>query len=65
MDWQQAAALGVVALTLGLIAWRRFRPHRFNFHRDTGCGCSSATNPPGLVVHGRRGEKPKITVKSS
>lgn len=64
MDWQQLAALALVGLTAGILLWRWFRPRRFDFHRATGCGCSTA-NPPGLIVEGRRGESPRVILKST
>ena len=64
MDWQQIAALGVVAATVGLMAWRYFRPRRLDFHRTTGCGCGSTSTPTGLIVRGRRGEAPQIIFKT-
>lgn len=65
MNWQQPAALGLVALTAGIFLWRRFRPHRFSFHKDTACGCVSPSGPPppGLIVRGRRGERPRVVLK--
>lgn len=63
MDWQQPAALLVVAATAGVFLWRRLRPRKFQFHRDAGCGCATAANAPGLVVQGRRGEAPQVTLK--
>lgn len=66
MNWQTPVALGVVALTVAIVLWRRLRPRKFNFHRDTGCGCSApGVRPPNVVVEGRRGERPKVTVKSA
>jgi hypothetical protein len=65
VDWQQPVALAIVALTAGTFLWRRFRPRKFSFAKDTPCGCSavSGARPPGLVVHGRRGERPQVVVK--
>jgi hypothetical protein len=64
MDWQQPAALAVVAATAALIAWRRLRPRRLDFHRETGCGCGSPSGPrpPSVCVTGRRGERPRVIV---
>jgi hypothetical protein len=66
MDWQQTAALSVVGLTAGIFVWSRLRPRKFNFQRDTHCGCSSpAQTAPqnSIVFHARRGERPQILVK--
>lgn len=64
MEWQQIAALGVVGVTVALMAWRLLRPRRLDFRKSTGCGCRSTTNPVGLVVTGRRGERPQIVLKT-
>ncbi|MBX3731593.1 MAG: hypothetical protein KF791_03255 [Verrucomicrobiae bacterium] len=63
MDWQEPAALAVVAATLLTLGWRWMRARRPGFHRRTGCGCDSVgTRPPGVLVSGRRGEAPRILV---
>ena len=64
MDWQQIAALGVVGVTVTLMAWRLLRPRRLDFRKATHCGCGSTTNPVGLVITGRRGERPQIVFKN-
>lgn len=62
MDWQQPAALGVVAATAGIFLWRRFRPRPFSLKHDTACGCSAmpGMTPPGLIIEGRRGERASV-----
>lgn len=62
MDWQQPAALGVVAVTAGIFLWRRFRPRPFSLKHDTACGCSAmpGMTPPGLIIEGRRGERASV-----
>ncbi|MCW5558963.1 MAG: hypothetical protein KIT22_14175 [Verrucomicrobiae bacterium] len=64
MDWQQPAALAVVAVTAGALLWRWLRPRRMDFRRRTGCGCGveSLERPPSVRVSGRRGERPQILV---
>jgi hypothetical protein len=65
MNWQTPAALGIVALTAAIWLWRRLRSRRFDFHRDTGCGCSApGVRPPNVLITGKRGERPQVTVKS-
>jgi hypothetical protein len=66
MDWQEAMALLIVAVTAAAFAWRRFRPRKFDFHRDTHCGCSSsaADSPPSIIFHARKGERSRITVRT-
>ncbi len=66
MDWQQVITLTIVVATAGIFAWRRFRPRKFDFHRDTHCGCSGGsqtTEKSSIVFHARKGERPEITVK--
>jgi hypothetical protein len=66
MDWQQPTALAIVALSVALLAWSRLRRRKFQFGRDTHCGCSSpAGSAPksSIVFHARKGETPQILVK--
>lgn len=66
MDWQQPTALAIVALSVALLAWSRRRRRKFQFGRDTHCGCSSpAGSAPqsSIVFHARKGETPQILVK--
>jgi hypothetical protein len=66
MDWQQPAALGIVGVTAMLFLWRRFRPRKFDFRRDTHCGCSSPaqTSPQNSIVfRARKGARPVVEVK--
>lgn len=64
MDWQKPAALLVVLLTAGLFLWARWAPRRLDTHRGRGgCGCPGAGGTGGsvgLVVRGRRGERPRV-----
>ncbi len=66
MDWQQAAALGIVGITAAVFLYVRLRPRRFDFKRDTHCGCSSPAGdarPKSITFTSRRGERPRIIVK--
>jgi hypothetical protein len=64
MDWQQITALAIVALTATLLVWGRARRKKFNFQRDTHCGCSSTNAPKSSIVfHARKGEQPQTIVK--
>ena len=66
MDWQELVALSIVAATAGLFAWSKVRRRsKFSFERDTHCGCSSPSsgNRNSIIIQGRRGEAPHITVK--
>jgi len=67
MDWQQAVALLIVAVTASLFLWARFRPRKFSFEQDTHCGCSApgqSTPQNSIMFHARKGERPQIIVKS-
>ncbi len=65
MNWQTPAALVVVVLTAALFAWRRWRRQKLRFQQASGCGCSvPGVRPPNVLVAGKRGEKPRVTVKS-
>ena len=68
MDWQQAAALGIVAATAGAFVLGRLRRRRFDFGRDTHCGCSSPSSGPAskssVIFRARRGERPEIIIKN-
>jgi hypothetical protein len=66
MDWQQIIALAIVAATAGIFAWRKLHRRKFNFHRDTACGCSGAHGPAGkssIVFHARKGGRAQVIVK--
>jgi hypothetical protein len=66
MDWQQTAALAIVAVTAGIFLWQKFRRRKFSFARDTHCGCSGAGGPAtksSIVFHARKGERPEVIMK--
>jgi hypothetical protein len=66
MDWQQAAALFIVAGTAALLAWGRLRRRKFSFARDTHCGCAGGGlrgSAGAVVYHARKGEQPRVIVK--
>jgi hypothetical protein len=67
MDWQEATALVIVAVTAAIFVWRRLRPRKFDLRRDSPCGCSSHSHsgerPPTVVFHARKGERPQFTVR--
>jgi len=67
VDWQQAIALLIVASAVGLLVWGRLRRRRFNFARDTHCGCSTAgaaASQQSIVFRARKGERPQILMKT-
>ena len=67
MDWQEATALLIVSATAAAFAWTRFRRKRkFDFARDTHCGCGSshqAGASGSIVYRARKGERPQVIVK--
>ena len=69
MDWQKLAALSVVGITLALFLWARWAPRkglRLLGSRGGGCGCSGGSSAPGsagLIVQGRRGERPQVILR--
>jgi len=68
MDWQQIAALLLVAVTAGLFIHAKTRRRPFSFTRDTHCGCSSTTakgTKGSIVFSARKGQRSTIFVKST
>jgi hypothetical protein len=67
MDWQQPAALAIVAVAAVLLLAPRFRRRKFDFKRDTACGCSGnaveGATKSSIIFHARKGEKPEVVVK--
>jgi len=69
MDWQKPAALSVVGITLGFFLWARWAPQRWRRRlgsRGGGCGCSGGSSShkgAGLIVQGRRGERPQVILR--
>lgn len=67
MDWQQATALAIVAVTAGLFLAARLRRRTFSLQKDTACGCGSGPALGGkqtLCFSARKGERPKVLVKN-
>jgi hypothetical protein len=67
VDWQQIVSLMVVAATAAALLWSRFRRRKFSFARDTHCGCSAAGRSSAqgsIVFQARKGERPRIVVKT-
>jgi hypothetical protein len=68
MDWQQIAALAVVAATAGMFLRAKLRRRAFRFARDTHCGCGSPTGTAAkgsIVFSARKGQRAKIFVKAN
>jgi len=68
MDWQQPAALGIVALTVAAFWWRQIRrPRRSKlfFGKQGGC-CSQTPDAPvqaSILYRARKGERPQVILK--
>jgi len=66
MDWQQLAALAIVAAAAVLLGAGRLRRRKFSFARDTHCGCSGGHSAPqrnSIVFRARKGSNPEIIIK--
>ena len=65
MDWQQLVSLTLVAAAAVLLAASKFKRRRFQFQRDTHCGCSAGQSAPqnSIVFRARKGERPEVIVK--
>ena len=66
MDWQQLVALLIVATAAALLVGSRVRRRKFQFGRDTHCGCSSPAatgSQSSITYHARKGETPRVLVK--
>jgi hypothetical protein len=68
VDWQQIAALTVVATTAGIFIRAKIRPRAFSFARDTHCGCSAPTGAGAkgsIVFSARKGQRARILMKTN
>ncbi|HEY5908993.1 MAG TPA: hypothetical protein VJA21_00160 [Verrucomicrobiae bacterium] len=66
MDWQQLAALVIVAVTAGLLLRSKFRRRDFRFQEDTHCGCAGAGSfspQSSIVFRARKGQRSEVRVK--
>lgn len=66
MDWQELISLLIVGMAAGALLWGKFRRRKFNFQRDTHCGCPSpGQSAPGssIIFHARKGERPQVLMK--
>jgi len=65
MDWQQIAALSIVAITAALFVGSRLRRRKSALPCDSHCGCSgSSASGPSVVYRARKGQRPEIIIKS-
>jgi hypothetical protein len=66
MDWQQLAALLIVAGTAGLLFRSKFRRRPPNFQAVGHCGCpgnSSISPQASIVFRARKGQRPEVRVR--
>jgi len=66
MDWQDITALSIVAGTAALFVRHKLRRKKFDFQRDTHCGCSSpggSSSKSSIIFHARKGERGQIIMK--
>lgn len=64
--WQTVISLVIVALAASGLLWAKFRKRKFDFHRDTHCGCGTpnqSTTHQSIVFRARKGERPQVIVK--
>jgi len=67
VNLQTLVALMIVAAAATGLAWGMLRRRKFSFQRDTHCGCSSPSrsgSEGSIVFHARKGERPRVIVKS-
>jgi hypothetical protein len=65
-DWQTVVSLVIVAAAAAGLLWAKFRKRKFNFHRDTHCGCATpdqSTTHQSIIFRARKGERPQVVVK--
>ena len=66
-DWQTVVSLVIVAGAAGGLLWAKFRRRRFDFHRDTHCGCAApdaSNSGQTIIFRARKGEVPQVIVKN-
>jgi hypothetical protein len=65
MDWQQSVSLLIVGVTALAFASRKLRRRKFDFAKDTHCGCGSSQDGArqSIVLRARKGERRQVIVK--
>jgi hypothetical protein len=65
VNWQQVAALVIVAVTAVLFIRARVRRRKGKLPCDSHCGCVNSANLPkeSVVYRARKGQRPEIIVK--
>jgi hypothetical protein len=66
MDWQQCAALGIVAASAAGLIGGKFRRRKFG-QGISHCGCDRNSSGSGqsIVFRARKGARPEILIKMS
>lgn len=65
-DWQQAVSLLIVAGAATGLTASKLRRRKFNFERDTHCGCASTPIGPthgSIVFRARKGGRAEVVMK--
>jgi hypothetical protein len=63
MDWQKIIASAIVAGTAAIFLFAWLRPRKFDFKRDTHCGCAPAAPGNSIVFRARKGQRPQVIMK--
>jgi hypothetical protein len=67
VNLQTLVALMIVALAVAGLMRGLLRRRKFNFERETLCGCSTpkhSVKESSIVFHARKGERPRIILKA-
>ncbi|MEP6662405.1 MAG: hypothetical protein ABJC04_01965 [Verrucomicrobiota bacterium] len=64
MNWQEIIVFSIVAGTAAAFLLPKFRRKKFDFKRDTHCGCSTSHTPgQSIIFHARKGARGEIIMK--
>jgi len=66
MDWQQLVSLLIIGTAATLFVASRLRRRKFDFARDTHCGCGGNSSIPpqnSIVFRARKGSPREIVIK--
>jgi hypothetical protein len=67
VNWQTLVSLLIVAVAAAGLLWGLLRRRKFNFRRDTPCGCAlpqRSGTKSSIVFRARKGERPQVIVKN-
>jgi hypothetical protein len=67
MDWQESAALVIVASTAGFFLWNALRTRKFAFQKKNTCGCSGGAHARqgSVMVTGRKGQRAHVIFRAN